>query len=52
MDLLLWVSVLMAQSIPHMASLLMSIISGFPNLPAELVSSAAGMKKWQAEAKG
>ena len=51
MDLLLWVSVLLVQSIPYVASLLMSIISGFPHLRAELVSTAATMDRLEVKAK-
>jgi len=36
-DLLLWVIVLLVQSLPYLAALLMSIISAFPGLRAELV---------------
>jgi exo-beta-1,3-glucanase (GH17 family)/cellulose synthase/poly-beta-1,6-N-acetylglucosamine synthase-like glycosyltransferase len=41
LDLILWMSVLMVQSIPYSASLLMSIISGFPRLQAKLISSGS-----------
>jgi exo-beta-1,3-glucanase (GH17 family)/cellulose synthase/poly-beta-1,6-N-acetylglucosamine synthase-like glycosyltransferase len=51
MDLLLWVSVLLVQSIPYAASLLMSIISGFPGLRAELVSSTTALEELEAKAK-
>ena len=51
MDLLLWVSVLLVQSIPYVASLLMSVISGFPNLPAELISSSATLDRLEAKPK-
>ena len=51
MDLLLWISVLMVQSIPYMASLMMSIISGFPNLPAEWVSPHLSMKRLEVNSK-
>jgi hypothetical protein len=37
LDLLLWIIVLLVQSIPYLAALLMSIISAFPGLPAGLV---------------
>ncbi|MGD8588395.1 MAG: glycosyltransferase [Chromatiales bacterium] len=51
MDLVLWVSVLLVQSIPYVASLLMSIISGFPNLRADLVSSTATLDRLESKAK-
>ena len=37
LDLLLWIIVLLMQSIPYFSSVLVSIISAFPNLRAELV---------------
>lgn len=37
LDLLLWIIVLLVQSIPYTASLLVSIISAFPRLPARLM---------------
>jgi hypothetical protein len=37
LDLLLWVIVLLVQSIPYFASLLVSVISAFPGLRAEFV---------------
>jgi cellulose synthase/poly-beta-1,6-N-acetylglucosamine synthase-like glycosyltransferase len=37
LDLLLWIIVLLVQSIPYVAALLMSIISAFPGLRARLV---------------
>ncbi len=37
LDLLLWIIVLLVQSIPYLAALLMSVISAFPGLRAELV---------------
>lgn len=52
MDLALWISVLMVQSIPYGASLLMSIISGFPNLRAELISSGNSIERLEANSKG
>jgi len=38
LDLYLWMSVLSVQAVPHFASLVLSIISGFPTLPAKLFS--------------
>ncbi len=52
MDLSLWVSVLMVQSIPYGAALLMSIISGFPKLPAELISTNHSLEKLDTNSKG
>jgi hypothetical protein len=52
MDLALWVSVLMVQSVPYVASLLMSIISGFPNLRAELISPGNSIERLEANSKG
>jgi exo-beta-1,3-glucanase (GH17 family)/cellulose synthase/poly-beta-1,6-N-acetylglucosamine synthase-like glycosyltransferase len=49
MDLLLWVSVLLVQSIPYVASLLMSVISGFPGLRAELIASSSTLDKLEAK---
>ena len=37
LDLLLWIIVLLVQSIPYLSAVLVSIISAFPNLRAELV---------------
>jgi hypothetical protein len=37
LDTLLWIIVLLVQSVPYLAALLMSIISAFPGLRAELV---------------
>jgi cellulose synthase/poly-beta-1,6-N-acetylglucosamine synthase-like glycosyltransferase len=52
MDLLLWVSVLLVQSIPYAASLGMSIISGFPHLPAQWVASHPSMQRLEMGTKG
>jgi len=38
LDLLLWIIVLVIQSVPYFASLLVSVISAFPRLPARLMS--------------
>jgi hypothetical protein len=37
LDLLLWVIVLLVQSLPHVAALVMAIISAYPGLSARLV---------------
>jgi exo-beta-1,3-glucanase (GH17 family)/cellulose synthase/poly-beta-1,6-N-acetylglucosamine synthase-like glycosyltransferase len=37
MDLLLWVIVLLVQSLPYMAALMMSIISAYPKMSAKLI---------------
>ncbi|MEZ5540667.1 MAG: glycosyltransferase [Pseudomonadota bacterium] len=37
LDLLLWIIVLLVQSVPYFASLLVSIISAFPQLPARFM---------------
>jgi exo-beta-1,3-glucanase (GH17 family)/cellulose synthase/poly-beta-1,6-N-acetylglucosamine synthase-like glycosyltransferase len=37
LDLLLWIIVLLVQSIPYLSAVLVSVISAFPNLRAELV---------------
>lgn len=37
LDLLLWVIVLLVQSLPYMAALMMSIISAYPKLSAKLI---------------
>ena len=37
LDLLLWIIVLLVQSVPYFASLLVSVISAFPRLPARLM---------------
>jgi hypothetical protein len=41
-DLRLWVVVLLVQAIPYASSLLMSVISAFPNLSAGLIGHAGG----------
>ena len=40
LDLSLWMLVLSVQAIPYLASLVVAIISGFPNLPAKLFTQA------------
>ena len=42
-DLGVWVAVLLIQSIPYFASLLLSLISAFPALPASLIGRAEDM---------
>jgi hypothetical protein len=42
LDLLLWIIVLLVQSIPYLAALLVSIVSAFPELRAELVCGRSG----------
>lgn len=42
-DLGVWVAVLLIQSIPYFASLLLSLISAFPALPAGLIGRAEDM---------
>ena len=42
-DLGVWVAVLLIQSIPYFASLLLSLISAFPRLPAGLIGRAEEM---------
>ena len=42
LDLLLWIIVLLVQSVPYFASLLVSVISAFPRLPARLMCSRPG----------
>jgi exo-beta-1,3-glucanase (GH17 family)/cellulose synthase/poly-beta-1,6-N-acetylglucosamine synthase-like glycosyltransferase len=37
LDLLLWIIVLLVQSIPYLASVIVAVISAFPRLPARLV---------------
>jgi hypothetical protein len=37
LDLLLWIIVLLVQSIPYLASVIAAVISAFPRLPAKLV---------------
>jgi hypothetical protein len=51
MDLVLWVSVLLVQSIPYVASLLMSSISGFPKLRAELISAPGTLESLEVKVK-
>mgnify|MGYP000364422801 CR=1 FL=1 len=41
LDVLLWVIVLLVQSIPYVAALLVSVVSAFPGLPAKLVCGGA-----------
>jgi len=41
LDVLLWVIVLLVQSIPYIAALLVSVVSAFPRLPAKLVCGGA-----------
>jgi exo-beta-1,3-glucanase (GH17 family)/cellulose synthase/poly-beta-1,6-N-acetylglucosamine synthase-like glycosyltransferase len=41
LDVLLWVIVLLVQSIPYVAALLVSVVSAFPRLPAKLVCGGA-----------
>ncbi len=41
LDLLLWIIVLLVQSVPYFASLLVSVISAFPRLPARLMCGGA-----------
>jgi exo-beta-1,3-glucanase (GH17 family)/cellulose synthase/poly-beta-1,6-N-acetylglucosamine synthase-like glycosyltransferase len=41
LDVLLWVIVLLVQSIPYVAALLVSVVSAFPGLPARLVCGDA-----------
>ena len=36
-DLLLWIIVMLVQSIPYLASVVVAVISAFPRLPAKLV---------------
>ena len=43
MDLLLWVIVLLVQSIPYLSAVLVSVISAFPNLRAELVGGGIAL---------
>ncbi len=40
LDLLVWVILLLIQSIPYLAALLVSLVSAFPRLPASFVSRA------------
>jgi cellulose synthase/poly-beta-1,6-N-acetylglucosamine synthase-like glycosyltransferase len=42
-DLGVWVAVLLTQSIPYFAALLLSLVSAFPSLPARLIGSADDM---------
>ena len=42
-DLGVWVAVLLIQSIPYFAALLLSLVSAFPTLPARLIGSADDM---------
>ncbi len=39
LDTKLWISVLLVQSLPYIAALIMSIISAFPRLPASIVGA-------------
>jgi exo-beta-1,3-glucanase (GH17 family)/cellulose synthase/poly-beta-1,6-N-acetylglucosamine synthase-like glycosyltransferase len=48
LDLLLWIIVLLVQSVPYLAATLVSIVSAFPGLRAELVSGA-GITKADAQ---
>jgi exo-beta-1,3-glucanase (GH17 family)/cellulose synthase/poly-beta-1,6-N-acetylglucosamine synthase-like glycosyltransferase len=41
MDLLLWIIVLLVQSLPYLAALLMSLVSGLPRLSARLIYADA-----------
>jgi hypothetical protein len=36
-DLLLWIIVLLVQSIPYLSTVVVSVISAFPKLPADIV---------------
>ena len=40
LDLLLWIIVLLVQSVPYLTTLLVSIISASPQLPASLMGGA------------
>ena len=42
-DLGVWVAVLLIQSIPYFAALLLSLVSAFPGLPASIIGSAEDM---------
>jgi hypothetical protein len=42
-DLAVWVAVLLIQSIPYFATLLMSLVSAYPQLPASLIGRADEM---------
>lgn len=46
-DILLWIVVLLVQSLPYFAALVMSIVSAFPNLKASLVTPSRLVKQRQ-----
>ncbi|MFH1991900.1 MAG: glycosyltransferase [Pseudomonadota bacterium] len=44
-DAYLWIIMLLIQSVPYTASILVAVISGFPRIPAWLVGQSASMEK-------
>jgi hypothetical protein len=50
LDVRVWTAVLLVQSVPYLASLLVSLISALPRLPASLVGTMTEMRNAPAAA--